>query len=100
MNDNNVVAIVHDKGSDFQRAGRVVAEEKQWKSVNCATHCLQLCVIEGFGISAIAQALNAAKSLVKHFHHSSRATEELHKRQESMNKPRRKLINECKTPME
>ena len=94
ITDNNVVAIVHDQGSNFQRAGRVLAKEKQWKSVNCAAHCLQLCVIEGFGISAIAQALSATKSLVKHFHHSARATEGLHKWQESMYQPRRKLINE------
>ena len=97
ITDDKVAAIVHDQGSNFQRAGRVLAEEKKWKSVNCAAHCLQLCVVEGFGINTIAQALGAAKSLVKHFHHSARATEELHKRQESMNQPRRKLINECKT---
>ena len=60
ITDNNVVAIVHDQGSNFQRAGCVLAEEKQWKSVNCAAHCLQLCVIKGFGISALAQTLGAA----------------------------------------
>ena len=65
--------------------------------MNCAAHRLQLCVIEGFSISAIAQALAAAKALVKHFHHSARATEELRKKQESMNQPKRKLINDCKT---
>ena len=72
------MAIVHDQGSNFQWADHVLAKEKQWKSVNCATHCLQLCVIKGFGISIIAQALGAAKSFVKHFHNSARATEELH----------------------
>ena len=95
--NDSVVAIVHDQGSNFQWAGRLLAEEKHWRSVNCAAHCLQLCVLEGFGISAIAQVLVVAKSLVKHFHHSARATEALHKRLESMNQPRRKLINECKT---
>ena len=65
--------------------------------MNCATHCLQLCVIEGFSISVVAQALSAAKAEVKHFHHSARATEELQKRQESMNQPKQKLINDCKT---
>ena len=60
ITDNNVAAIVHDQGSNFQRAGCVLAEEKQWKSVNCAAHCLQLCVIKGFGISALPQTLGAA----------------------------------------
>ena len=58
---------------------------------------LKPCFIEGFGINIIPQALGAAISLVKHFHHSAQATEELHKRQESINPPRRKLINEYKT---
>ena len=97
IKDNSIIAIVHDQGSNFQRVGHVLEDDKQWKSVNCAAHCLQLCVIEGFSISAIAQALGAAKSLVKHFHHSARATEELRKRQESVNQPKRKLINDCKT---
>ena len=45
--------------------------------MNCVAHCLQLCVIEGFSVNTIAQALAAAKTLVKHFHHSVQATEEL-----------------------
>ena len=48
-------------------------------------------------IGATLQALAAAKALVKHFHHSARATEELRKKQESMNQPTHKLVNECKT---
>ena len=79
IDDNSIFAIVHDQGSNFQRAGRLLEDEKQWKSMNCAAHCLQLCFIEGFSINTIAQALAAAKTLVKHFHHSARATEELRK---------------------
>ena len=79
IDDNRIFAIVHDQGSNFQRAGHLLEADKQWSSLNCAAHCLQLCVIEGFGINAIAQALSAAKALVKHFHHSARATEELKK---------------------
>ena len=97
IDDNSIFAIVHDQGSNFQRAGRLLEDDKQWKSMNCAAHCLQLCVIEGFSINTIAQALAAAKTLVKHFHHSARATEELRKKQESMSQPKRKLINDCKT---
>ena len=36
-------------------------KNSEWISVNCAAHCLRLCVIEGFSISAIAQALAATK---------------------------------------
>ena len=94
INDNNIFAIVHDQGSTFQRAGHLLEE---WNSLNCAVHCIQLCVNEGFGINAIAQALAAAKALVKHFHHSAQATEKLRKKQESMNPPIHELINDCKT---
>ena len=104
IDDNKIFAIVHDQGSNFQRAGRLLEDDKQWKSMNCAAHCLQLCVMEGFSISAIAQALGAAKAVVKHFHHSARATEELRKRhltseelRRSMNQPKQKLKNDCKT---
>ena len=57
--------------SNFQWTGRLLEDDKQWKSVNCAAHCLQLCVIEGFSIRTIAQALGAVKTVVKHFHHSA-----------------------------
>ena len=77
INDNSIFAIVHDQGSNFQRVGRLLEDDKQWKSVNCVAHCLQLCVIEGFSVNTIAQALAAAKTLIKHFHHSVQATEEL-----------------------
>ena len=75
IDDSSIFAIVHDQGSNFQWAGRLLENDKQWKSVNCAAHCLQLCIIEGFDINTIAQTLTAAKMLVKH--HSARATEEL-----------------------
>ena len=97
IDNNSIFAIVHDQGSNFQWAGWILEDHKQWISVNCTAHCLHLCVIEGFGISDVAQALSAAKAVVKHFHHSARATEELQKRQESMNQPKQKLINDCKT---
>ena len=76
-------------------------EESETESISAGSEGpkpKQLCVIEGLGINAIAQALAAAKALlVKHFHHSARATEELRKKQESMNQPTHKLVNECKT---
>ena len=69
IDDNSIFAIVHDQGSTG--GGSLLEDDKQWKSVNCAAHCLQLCVIEGFSISTIAQALGTAKAVVKHFHHSA-----------------------------
>ena len=36
IDDNKIFAIVHDQGSNFQRTGRLLEDNKQWKSVNCA----------------------------------------------------------------
>ena len=54
--DNNIFAIIHGQRSNFQQPRHLLEDDKQWISVNCAAHCLQLCVIEGFSISAVAQA--------------------------------------------
>ena len=97
IDNSSIFTNVHNQGSNFQRAGHLLENNKQWKSVNCAAHCLKLCIIEGFDINIIAQTSTAAKMQVKHFHHSARATEELRKKQESMSQPKRKLINDCKT---
>jgi len=97
INDDSIFTIVHNQGSNFQRAGHLLEADKQWNSWNCVAHCLQLCIIERFGINAIAQALAVAKALVKHFHHSTQATEDLRKKQESMNQLTNKLIDDCKT---
>ena len=51
IDNNSIFDIVHDQGSNFQRAGRLLEADKQWNSLNCAAHCLQLCVIVGFGIN-------------------------------------------------
>jgi len=67
INDSNILAIVHDQGSNFQCAGHLLEADKQWNSLNCAAHSLQLCIIEGFGINAITQALTAAKSIGQAF---------------------------------
>ena len=41
IDDNKKFAIVHDQGSNFQLVGGLFLEDnKQWKSVNCAAHCL------------------------------------------------------------
>ena len=40
-------------------------------------HIVQLCVEEGLAITAISQAVGAAKKVVAHFKHSALATSEL-----------------------
>ena len=80
--NSSIFAILYNQRSNFQQAGHLLVDDKQWINANCAAHCLQLCAIEGFGISAVTQALAAAKAL----HHSAQATEELQKRQDNISK--------------
>ena len=78
---DRLLAVVHDQCSNMQLAGEMLNEEcKNCQSISCAAHRLQLCVEEGLAITAISQAVGAAKKVVAHFKHSTLATSELKKR--------------------
>lgn len=79
-----LIAIVHDQGSNMQLAGEMMKEGMSCESINCVADRLQLCIEEGLSITAISQAIGAARKLVGHFCHSAIATSSLHNRQEAM----------------
>ena len=64
IDDNSIFTIVYNQQSDFKQVGHLLEDEKQQINVNCAARCLQLCVIEEFSISAVAQGLAAPKAVV------------------------------------
>ena len=97
VSDDKVVAVVHDQGSNMQASLRILNDESEWASVNCAAHMLQLCVNEGLQIPSIAALLAAGRKLVGHFKHSSKATAALAQKQKQMNMPVKKLIQDCPT---
>ena len=68
-----------------------------WESMNCAAHCLQLCVEDGLKVNTIARLLGVAQKLVSHFKHSTVATSALIDRQKRMNMPTKKLLQDCST---
>ena len=72
-------------------------EEYRWESTNCAAHRIQLCVEDGFKISAIAQLVSASRKLVSHFKHSTAATAALADRQKRIGMPVKKLPQDCAT---
>ena len=92
-----VRALVHDQGSNMELSAAVLEENFSCESLSCAAHRLQLCIQEGLEVRAIAGAIGAAKKLVGHFRHSALATSELHKRQEGMGMPPKRLQQDCPT---
>ena len=83
----------------MQVAARELASQLHCYPISCAAHRLQLCINEGLGIPVLTKAIAASRRLVGHFKHSSRATAELVRRQETMQmqEPFKKLIQDCPT---
>lgn len=76
----------------------ILWEEKEWRSLECSAHCLQLCVNAGLtSVSAVECTIAPAKKLVSHFCHSVVASEALKERQQLMGIDQKKLIQSCAT---
>ena len=76
----------------------ILESERNWMSLNCTAHCLQLCLKSGFDIPVINRLLAAVRKLVNH---SVVATEALKKKHLQMNTECntkfKKLIKDCTT---
>ena len=92
-----VVAVVYDQGSNMEAFSRLMKEEYNWESTNCAVHRIQLCIDDGLKINAIAWLVGACRKLVNHFRHSTIATAALADRQKCMSMPVKKLVQDCAT---
>ena len=81
--DRSVSSIVHDQRSNMRRASDILFNDKGWNSIGCSAHILQLCIGDGFKVTAtIDRTLGAARKLVGHFHRSTLATAELYRQQD------------------
>ena len=58
---DNVGMVSHDQASNMKAAMEILHEECNWKSLYCAAHCLQLCILAGFSISAIDRLFISCK---------------------------------------
>ena len=64
---DRLLAVVHDQCSNMQLAGEMFKEEcENCQNISCRAHRLQLCIEEGLAITAISQAVDAAKKVVAH----------------------------------
>ena len=61
---------------------KMLFDEKDWHSLRCSAHCLQLCINSGLlTVITIENMIVAAKKLVNHFQHSVVASVALKGRQ-------------------
>ena len=95
---DKIVCIVHDQGSNMVLCMRLLNEERNWDSLRCSAHCLQLCINSSLSsVSTVDTMIAQAKKLVAHFRHSVVASEALKARQTQMGVDEKKLIQSCST---
>ncbi|XP_051580157.1 E3 SUMO-protein ligase ZBED1-like [Myxocyprinus asiaticus] len=94
---NNIKAVVHDNGSNVVAAMKMLADKHNWVSVRCTGHTLQLIVNNSLKETSICKALGAARTLVEHFKKSELAHTKLKEKQQQMNTPEHKLIQDVST---
>ena len=96
--EEKVSCIVHDQASNMILSMDISLDEKEWSSLRCCAHCLQLCVNAGLtSVTIIDRPISAAKKLVAHFRHSVVASEALKKQQQQMGVEQKRLIQSCVT---
>ena len=94
LEKKHLPSVVHDQCSN---RSWLVTNCMKRQSYSCAVHRLQLCIEEGLSLTAISQALGAAKKPVTHFWHIALATAELKRRQEAMSVEPKKMQQACIT---
>ncbi|XP_034147378.1 zinc finger BED domain-containing protein 4-like [Esox lucius] len=94
---DSIKAVVHDNGSNVVAALKLLAEKHNWVSVRCTGHTLQLVVNHSLKETSISKALGAARTLVEHFRRSELANTKLKEKQQQMNTPEHKLIQDVAT---
>lgn len=97
IHPTKIKAVVHDNGSNMVAAMRMLEEQHSWASVRCAGHTLQLVINSTLKEPSISRAVGAARNLVEHFKKSELANTKLKAKQEQMNTPQHKLIQDIST---
>lgn len=92
--EDKTTAIVHDNAANMNLASSL---SDKWRPIPCTAHTLQLAVNHALDKSGVNAVVSSACRLVSHFRHSTVATTALHKEQERMNLPQKKLMLYCKT---
>ena len=94
IRNDQVEAIVHDQGANYELAVNILKQDFEWNELKCSGHCLQLCVNSGLSLSPIERMVAVGRKIVGHFHHNALA---LRQRQEQMQLPIKKLKQDVTT---
>ena len=94
INDNSIFANVHDQGSNFQWAGHLLEDDKQWESVNCAV--IEV-IVNNCGL--LKDSILILLHTLKRWSNTFIIVHKLLKsyKKESISQPKRKSINDCTT---
>lgn len=86
---NKISCVVSDNAANILAAIRNAG----WTSLPCFAHTLHLVVIDSLKDPNVHQIITKCKSIVDHFHRSTKATNKLKEMQKQMGKKELKLIN-------
>lgn len=89
-----VVAATTDNGRNVVNA---IVSHLQWQHVPCAAHTLQIAVRGGLQLQPVVEVLQRCRKLVGHFRHSYVAQNLLEEKQERLELPKHKLVQEVAT---
>ena len=91
---NKLVATTTDNGRNVVSA---VVTHLQWQHLACAAHTLQIAVKSGLSLQPVSDVLKRCRKLVGHFRHSIVVQNLLEEKQERLELPKHKLIQEVST---
>uniref|UniRef100_A0A1X7SLU2 DUF659 domain-containing protein n=1 Tax=Amphimedon queenslandica TaxID=400682 RepID=A0A1X7SLU2_AMPQE len=91
---DKVCGATTDNASNMVNAIRILAGIQHFP---CVAHTLQLSVKSGLNVSHVQRVLGRCRKLVEHFNKSSKQTYKLREKQEMLQLPKHRLIQECIT---
>jgi len=97
ISTQKVVSFVHDNGSNFVCARKILAEKFEWSIESCVDHDLQLCIKAGLEINKIQQVVSAARRLVEHFKKSELALQKYQPQMSSDDNCTLQIVQDVKT---
>ena len=93
INDDQIAAITTDNGANVTSATRIL----KWNHIPCFSHTLQLRVEKVLKLPSVVKAVARCKRIVSHFHHSSKSTYLLKKKQENLGHKQHSLVQDVAT---
>ena len=93
VDEQNIVAVVHDNARNMQ----VAIDKLGWEDVPCFAHTLQLVVTTGLELSQVSRLTAVGRKVVEHFKHSVVAMTSLKDKQQQLNLLQHHLIQDVAT---